>query len=98
MMIVTRPMFSSMQRKSFGNMPLPDRPQAWSAWGEWWSILILRDCPARVHAFSTSSQRGLGIAPNYAGRGGVLNALVEAGLLEAPAATARRSARATNMC
>jgi len=67
-----------MQKKDFSLMPCPVA-RAVSKVGEWWSILILRDCfygETRFDGF----QKSLGIAPNMLTRR--LNDLVEAGLLE----------------
>ncbi|MDR3517641.1 MAG: helix-turn-helix domain-containing protein [Azospirillaceae bacterium] len=67
-----------MQRKSFGDMPCPIA-RSLERVGEWWSILILRDC---FHGLTRFDEFGksLGIAPNILTRR--LGGLVEAGLLE----------------
>jgi DNA-binding HxlR family transcriptional regulator len=67
-----------MQKKDFSLMPCPIA-RGLSKVGEWWSILILRDCfygETRFDGF----QKSLGIAPNMLTRR--LTDLVEAGLLE----------------
>ncbi len=67
-----------MQRKSFGNMQCPIA-RSLERVGEWWSILILRDCFQGLKRFD-EFEKSLGIAPNMLTRR--LNGLVEAGLLE----------------
>jgi DNA-binding HxlR family transcriptional regulator len=67
-----------MQRKSFGNMQCPIA-RSLERVGEWWSILILRDCFYGLTRFD-EFEKSLGIAPNMLTRR--LNGLVEAGLLE----------------
>lgn len=67
-----------MQRKSFGNMQCPIA-RSLERVGEWWSILILRDCFHGLTRFD-EFEKSLGIAPNMLTRR--LNNLVEAGLLE----------------
>lgn len=67
-----------MQRKSFGSMTCPIA-RSLERVGEWWSILILRDCFRGLTRFD-QFQKSLDIAPNMLTRR--LNALVEAGLLE----------------
>ena len=67
-----------MQRTSFGAMPCPIA-RSLERVGEWWSILILRDCFHGLTRFD-EFQKSLGIAPNMLTRR--LNGLVEAGLLE----------------
>jgi len=67
-----------MQKKDFSLMPCPIARSLGKV-GEWWSILILRDCfygESRFDGF----QKSLGIAPNMLTRR--LNDLVEAGLME----------------
>lgn len=68
----------AMQRKSFRKAPCPVA-RSLERVGEWWSILIIRECfhgSTRFDAF----QQALGIAPNMLARR--LSALVEAGMLE----------------
>lgn len=67
-----------MKRKSFDGMLCPIA-RGLERIGEWWSLLILRDCFHGLTRFD-QFQRSLGIAPNMLTRR--LNALVEAGLLE----------------
>ncbi|HVI52320.1 MAG TPA: helix-turn-helix domain-containing protein [Candidatus Sulfotelmatobacter sp.] len=67
-----------MQRKSFGNMQCPIA-RSLERVGEWWSILILRDCFHGLRRFD-EFEKSLGIAPNMLTKR--LNGLVEAGLLE----------------
>ncbi len=67
-----------MQRKSFGNMQCPIA-RSLERVGEWWSILILRDCFHGLTRFD-EFEKSLGIAPNMLTRR--LNGLVESGLLE----------------
>lgn len=67
-----------MQRKSFGNMQCPIA-RSLERVGEWWSILILRDCFHGLKRFD-GFEKSLGIAPNMLTKR--LNGLVEAGLLE----------------
>jgi DNA-binding HxlR family transcriptional regulator len=67
-----------MQRKSFGDMQCPIA-RSLERVGEWWSILILRDCFHGLARFD-QFEKSLGIAPNMLTRR--LTALVEAGLLE----------------
>ena len=69
---------SSMQRKSFGDMPCPIA-RSLERVGEWWSMLIMRDALDGMTRFD-EFQKSLSIAPNMLSRR--LNALVEAGLLE----------------
>ncbi len=67
-----------MQKKDLGSMVCPVA-RSLDKVGEWWSIMILRDCfygETRFDGFLKS----LGIAPNMLTRR--LNELVEAGLLE----------------
>jgi len=74
-----------MQKKDFSAVPCPVA-RSLSKVGEWWSILILRDCfygETRFDGF----QKSLGIAPNMLTRR--LNDLVEAGLLERSAYCAK---------
>src|SRR5215472_10166446 len=74
-----------MQRKSFGCMTCPIA-RSLERVGEWWSILILRDAFRGVTRFD-QFQKSLDIAPNMLTRR--LNALVESGLLERRAYSAR---------
>ncbi len=67
-----------MQRKSFGTMQCPVA-RSLERVGEWWSILILRDCFHGLKRFD-EFEKSLGIAPNMLTRR--LNGLVESGLLE----------------
>lgn len=67
-----------MHRKSFGTMQCPIA-RSLERVGEWWSILILRDCFHGLRRFD-EFEKSLGIAPNMLTRR--LNGLVEAGLLE----------------
>ncbi|MBN8926163.1 MAG: hypothetical protein BGO51_26755 [Rhodospirillales bacterium 69-11] len=67
-----------MQHKSFGEMTCPIA-RTLDLVGEWWSILILRDCFAGIRRFD-DFQASLGIGTNTLTRR--LNALVEAGMLE----------------
>ncbi len=67
-----------MQRKSLGNMQCPIA-RSLERVGEWWSILILRDCLHGLTRFD-EFEKSLGIAPNMLTRR--LTGLVEAGLLE----------------
>lgn len=67
-----------MQRKSFSEMTCPIA-RTLELVGEWWSILILRDCFAGIRRFD-DFQASLGIGANTLTRR--LNALVEAGMLE----------------
>lgn len=67
-----------MQRKSLGNMQCPIA-RSLERVGEWWSILILRDCVQGLTRFD-EFEKSLGIAPNMLTRR--LTGLVEAGLLE----------------
>lgn len=67
-----------MQKKDLGSMACPVA-RSLDRVGEWWSIMILRDCfygETRFDGF----QKNLGIAPNMLTRR--LNELVEQGLLE----------------
>jgi DNA-binding HxlR family transcriptional regulator len=67
-----------MQKKDLGSTKCPIS-RSLDKVGEWWSIMILRDCfygETRFDGF----QKSLGIAPNMLARR--LNELVEAGLLE----------------
>src|ERR1700740_269742 len=74
-----------MRRKTFGNMQCPIA-RSLERVGEWWSILILRDAFHGLTRFD-EFQESLGIAPNMLARR--LKALVEAGLLERRAYSAR---------
>ena len=67
-----------MQRKSLGEMQCPVA-RSLERVGEWWSILILRDCFHGLKRFD-EFEKSLGIAPNMLTRR--LNGLVDAGLLE----------------
>jgi DNA-binding HxlR family transcriptional regulator len=67
-----------MQRKSFDTMQCPIA-RSLERVGEWWSILILRDCFHGLTRFD-EFEKSLGIAPNMLTRR--LNNLIEAGLLE----------------
>jgi DNA-binding HxlR family transcriptional regulator len=67
-----------MQRKSFGDMQCPIA-RSLERVGEWWSILILRDCFHGLSRFD-EFEKSLGIAPNMLTRR--LTGLVESGLLE----------------
>ncbi|MBI5618757.1 MAG: helix-turn-helix transcriptional regulator [Gammaproteobacteria bacterium] len=67
-----------MQRKSLGEMQCPVA-RSLERVGEWWSILILRDCFHGLKRFD-QFEKSLGIAPNMLTRR--LTGLVEAGLLE----------------
>lgn len=67
-----------MQHKSFGTMQCPIA-RSLERVGEWWSILILRDCFLGVKRFD-EFEKSLGIAPNMLTRR--LSGLVEAGMLE----------------
>lgn len=67
-----------MQRKSLGDMQCPIA-RSLERVGEWWSILILRDCFCGLTRFD-EFEKSLGIAPNMLTRR--LTGLVEAGLLE----------------
>ena len=67
-----------MQHKSFGAMQCPVA-RSLERVGEWWSILVLRDCFLGLTRFD-EFEKSLGIAPNMLTRR--LNNLVEAGLLE----------------
>jgi len=67
-----------MQRKSLGGMQCPVA-RSLERVGEWWSILILRDCCHGLKRFD-EFEKSLGIAPNMLTRR--LTGLVEAGLLE----------------
>lgn len=67
-----------MQRKSLGDMQCPIA-RSLERVGEWWSILILRDCLHGLTRFD-EFEKSLGIAPNMLTRR--LSGLVEAGLLE----------------
>src|SRR3546814_2453986 len=78
MMQVRQSILSSMQRKSFRNMPCPIA-RSLERVGEWWTMLILRDALHGMTRFD-EFQKSLGIAPNMLTRR--LDTLVEAGLLE----------------
>lgn len=67
-----------MQRKSLGNMQCPIA-RSLERVGEWWNILILRDCFHGLTRFD-EFEKSLGIAPNMLTKR--LGGLVEAGLLE----------------
>jgi DNA-binding HxlR family transcriptional regulator len=67
-----------MQRKSFGQMRCPIA-RSLERVGEWWNILILRDCFDGRTRFD-EFQKSLGISPNMLSRR--LNGLTESGLLE----------------
>lgn len=67
-----------MQRKSLGNMQCPIA-RSLERVGEWWSILILRDCFHGLTRFD-EFEKSLGIAPNMLTKR--LIGLTEAGLLE----------------
>lgn len=67
-----------MQRKSLSDMQCPIA-RSLERVGEWWSILILRDCLHGLTRFD-EFEKSLGIAPNMLTRR--LTGLVEAGLLE----------------
>ncbi|SEH41584.1 winged helix-turn-helix transcriptional regulator [Magnetospirillum fulvum] len=67
-----------MQRKSFDTMQCPIA-RSLERVGEWWSILILRDCFQGLTRFD-EFEKSLGIAPNMLTRR--LNNLIEAGLLD----------------
>lgn len=67
-----------MQRKSFSSMQCPIA-RSLERVGEWWSILILRDCFFGLRRFD-EFEKSLGIAPNMLTKR--LSGLVEAGLLE----------------
>lgn len=67
-----------MQRKSLGDMQCPVA-RSLERVGEWWSILILRDCFCGLTRFD-EFEKSLGIAPNMLTRR--LTGLVEAGILE----------------
>jgi DNA-binding HxlR family transcriptional regulator len=67
-----------MQRKSFSTMQCPIA-RGLEHVGEWWSILILRDCFRGLTRFDEFSD-SLGVAPGILTRR--LAALVDAGLLE----------------
>ena len=67
-----------MQHKNFGDMQCPIA-RSLDRVGEWWSILILRDCFLGLKRFD-EFEKSLGIAPNMLTRR--LNGLVDAGMLE----------------
>lgn len=67
-----------MQHKSFDTMQCPIA-RSLERVGEWWSILILRDCVHGLTRFD-EFEKSLGISPNILTRR--LTGLVEAGLLE----------------
>ena len=67
-----------MKRTSYADMPCP-MAQALERVGEWWSLLILRECFAGVRRFGDFERR-LGIAKNVLSAR--LKHLVEAGVLE----------------
>lgn len=67
-----------MQHKSFDTMQCPIA-RSLERVGEWWSILILRDCFCGLTRFD-EFEKSLGISPNMLTRR--LAGLVEAGLLE----------------
>lgn len=67
-----------MQRKRLDDMQCPVA-RSLERVGEWWSILILRDCTQGLTRFD-EFEKSLGIAPNMLTRR--LTGLVEAGLLE----------------
>lgn len=67
-----------MQHKDFSEMQCPIA-RSLERVGEWWSILILRDCFHGLKRFD-DFEKSLGIAPNMLTRR--LKGLVEAGLLE----------------
>lgn len=67
-----------MQRKSLGDMQCPIA-RSLERVGEWWSILILRDCLQGLKRFD-EFEKSLGIAPNMLTRR--LSGLVAEGLLE----------------
>jgi DNA-binding HxlR family transcriptional regulator len=67
-----------MQHKDFSDMQCPIA-RSLERVGEWWSILILRDCFHGLKRFD-EFEKSLGIAPNMLTRR--LKGLVEAGLLE----------------
>jgi DNA-binding HxlR family transcriptional regulator len=67
-----------MQRKSFRKAPCPVA-RSLDRVGEWWSILIVRECFHGSTRFD-QFQQALGIAPNMLARR--LAGLVEAGMLE----------------
>lgn len=67
-----------MQRKSLGNMQCPIA-RSLERVGEWWNILILRDCFHGLTRFD-EFEKSLGIAPNMLTKR--LGGLVEAGLLD----------------
>jgi DNA-binding HxlR family transcriptional regulator len=74
-----------MQHKSFRAMPCPVA-RSLERVGEWWSMLVMRDALHGLTRFD-EFQESLGIAPNMLARR--LKALVEAGLLERRAYSAR---------
>jgi DNA-binding HxlR family transcriptional regulator len=74
-----------MRRKSLSSTPCPIA-RSLDTVGEWWSILILRDA-FHGHTRFDQFRRSLGISPNILTRR--LNRLVEAGLLERRAYSAR---------
>jgi DNA-binding HxlR family transcriptional regulator len=78
-------MLPVMQHKSFRAMPCPIA-RSLERVGEWWSMLIMRDALYGLRRFD-EFQDSLGIAPNMLARR--LNALVDAGLLERRAYSAR---------
>jgi len=67
-----------MQKTDLSGMPCPIA-RSLDKVGEWWSILILRECTYGETRFD-AIQKNLGIAPNMLTRR--LNDLVESGLLE----------------
>lgn len=67
-----------MQHKSFDTMQCPIA-RSLERVGEWWSILIIRDCVHGLRRFD-EFEKSLGISPNILTRR--LTGLVEAGLLE----------------
>lgn len=67
-----------MKRTSYADMPCP-MAQALERVGEWWSLLILRECFGGVRRFGDFERR-LGIAKNVLSAR--LKHLVEAGVLE----------------
>jgi DNA-binding HxlR family transcriptional regulator len=74
-----------MQHKSFRAMPCPIA-RSLERVGEWWSMLVMRDALHGLTRFD-EFQESLGIAPNMLARR--LKALVDAGLLERRAYSAR---------
>jgi len=68
----------AMQRKSLGKMPCPVA-RSLERVGEWWNILIIRECFHGSTRFD-QFQQALGIAPNMLARR--LSGLVDAGMLE----------------